>query len=144
MSLRAFLRSSDFSIMYFNSLASEVLSSFSDFHISQKNMNFRQELAVEWCLPYYLSGMQNIVSSVLSNKPKSRLARRRFSQKTNKQICFVCCEKQISKQNKFIGSYFGRIYSVPICFRFYLTFRYFLDIFPILWQGSDNRTILVI
>ena len=26
-------------------------------------------------------------------KPKSRLARRRFSQKTNGQICFVCCKE---------------------------------------------------
>ena len=42
----------------------------------------------------------------------------RFSQKTNKQTCFVCCEKQKSKQTKF----FERIYSVPICFPFYLTF----------------------
>ena len=32
-------------------------------------------------------------------KPKAGLARRRFSQKTNQQICFVCCEKQKSKQN---------------------------------------------
>ena len=27
-----------------------------------------------------------------------------------------------SKQTKFLSSFFGRIYSTPICFRFYLTF----------------------
>ena len=56
-------------------------------------------------------------------KPKAGLARRRFSQKTNQQICFVCCEKQKSKQNKFVCPFLGRIYGVSICFRFYLTFR---------------------
>ena len=55
-------------------------------------------------------------------KPKAVWALRRFSQKTNERICFVCHEKQKSKQNKFVHSFFGRIYGVPICFRFYLTF----------------------
>ena len=31
------------------------------------------------------------------------MSRRRFFQKTNEQIWFVCCEKQKSKLNKFIG-----------------------------------------
>ena len=55
-------------------------------------------------------------------KPKAVWARQRFSQKTNKQICFGCREKQTSKQNKFICLFFGRIYGMPICFQFYLTF----------------------
>ena len=55
-------------------------------------------------------------------KPKAVWARRRFSQKMNKRICFVCREKQKSKQNKFVRSFFGRIYGAPICFWFYLTF----------------------
>ena len=38
-------------------------------------------------------------------KPKAGLSCRRFSQKTNERICFVCCEKQKSKQNKFIHSF---------------------------------------
>jgi hypothetical protein len=40
-------------------------------------------------------------------KPKAGLAQCRFSQKTNEQICFVCCEKQKSKQNEFVRSFFG-------------------------------------
>ena len=43
-------------------------------------------------------------------KPKAGLERCRFSQKRNKQIWFVCPEKQKSKQNKFISSFFWRIY----------------------------------
>ena len=42
-------------------------------------------------------------------KPKSVWAR----QKTNERICFVCLEKQKSKQNKFVRSFFGRIYGAP-------------------------------
>ena len=57
-------------------------------------------------------------------KPKAGSACRRFSQKMNKQVCFVCCEKQKSKQNKFICSFFGRIYGTPICLRFNLTFTF--------------------
>ena len=56
-------------------------------------------------------------------KPKAGWANHRLSQKMNKQICFVCREKQKSKQNKFVCSFFGRIYIAPICFQFYLTFR---------------------
>ena len=55
-------------------------------------------------------------------KPKAVWARRKLSQKTNEQICFVCQEKQKSKQNKFVRSFFGRIYGSSICFRSYLTF----------------------
>ena len=40
-------------------------------------------------------------------KPKARLARHRFSQKMNKQICFVCCEKQKSKPNKYFVRFLG-------------------------------------
>ena len=75
---------------------------------------------------FYIENHIQQVSSLLlfkgRIKPKAVLARRRFSQKTNKQICFVCREKQ--KQNKFIRSFFGRIYGAPICFRFYLTFSF--------------------
>ena len=56
-------------------------------------------------------------------KPKANWARHRFSQKTNVQICFVCREKQKSKQNGYIPSFVGRIYGALTCFRFYLTFR---------------------
>ena len=35
-------------------------------------------------------------------KPKAVWVRRRFSQKINEWICFVCCELQKSKQNKFV------------------------------------------
>ena len=56
-------------------------------------------------------------------KPKAVWVRRRFYQKTNEWICFVCHEKQKSKQKKFICSFFGRIYGAPICFWFYLTSR---------------------
>ena len=55
-------------------------------------------------------------------KPKAVQVRRRFSQKMNEWICFVCREKQKYKQNKFFRSFFGRINRAPICFRFYLTF----------------------
>ena len=60
-------------------------------------------------------------------KPKAGWANRRLSQKMNKQICFVCREKQKRKQNKFVCSFFGRIYSASICFGFYLTFSFALD-----------------
>ena len=58
-------------------------------------------------------------------KPKAGLAQHRFSQETNERLCFICCEKQKSKQNKFFRSFFGRIYGAPISFRFYLTFMAF-------------------
>ena len=56
-------------------------------------------------------------------KPKAGLAHSRFSQNVIKQIWFVCCKKQKSKQNKFVRSFVRKIYGAPICFRFYLTFR---------------------
>ena len=49
-------------------------------------------------------------------KSKSRLARRRFSQKTNGRICFVCFFTLHRKQIKFVRSFFWRIYGAPICF----------------------------
>ena len=63
------------------------------------------------------------VSTKGQKKPKARLAHHSFSQKTNKWIHLVCNEKQKRKQNKFVRSFFGRIYAMPICFFFYLTFR---------------------
>ena len=39
-------------------------------------------------------------------KPKAVWTRRRFSQKMNEQIRFVCREKQKSKQNKFVLLFF--------------------------------------
>ena len=48
------------------------------------------------------------------NKPKAGMALHRFSQKTNKRICFVCCEKQKRKQNKFVHLFFQRIYGAQI------------------------------
>ena len=45
-----------------------------------------------------------------------------FSKKTNRRICFVCFFALHGKQIKFLRSFFGRIYSSPICFWFYLTF----------------------
>ena len=41
----------------------------------------------------------------------------------NKRICFVCFFAFHSKQNKFVRSFFGRIYGASICFWFYLTFK---------------------
>ena len=55
---------------------------------------------------------------VLHIKPKTVWACRRFSQKRNKQICFVCSEKQKSKQNKSVRLIFGTIYGAPFCFPF--------------------------
>ena len=49
-------------------------------------------------------------------KSKSRLARHRFSQKTNGRICFVFFFTLHRKQIKFVRSFFRRIYGVPICF----------------------------
>ena len=41
-------------------------------------------------------------------KPKAVWARCRFSQKTNERICFVCREKQKSKQKKIhLFDFFG-------------------------------------
>ena len=56
-------------------------------------------------------------------KPKSRLASRRFSQKTNGRICFVCFLTLHGKQIKFVRSFLRRIYVAPICFSVYLTFK---------------------
>ena len=56
-------------------------------------------------------------------KPKARLARHRFSQKMNKQICFVCCDEAKKQTKQIFCSFFGRIYNAPICFWFHLTCR---------------------
>ena len=73
-----------------------------------------------------------MVSSKGQIKPKAGLARCRFSQK----ICFVCCES-IKAKNKFVPSFFGRIYDAPICFRFYLTLNVHNNInHP---QGKSNK-----
>ena len=64
---------------------------------------------------YGLSMWVQLVPEILSNKgqikSKAGLAHCRFSQKTNERICFVCCEKQKCKQNKFVCSYFWRVYA---------------------------------
>ena len=48
-----------------------------------------------------------------------RLARHWFSQKAYKHFFLLFC---FSRQKKIICWFFGRIYSAPICFWFYLTF----------------------
>ena len=45
-------------------------------------------------------GISLMVGSKGQIKPKAVWARHRFSQKLNKRICFVCLEKQKSKQNR--------------------------------------------
>ena len=82
----------------------------------------KTHLCVLWC---NLIDNSSIVVLKGQIKPKVVLARRRFFQKKKKLICFVYREKQKSKQNKFVCSFFGRIYGAPICFRFYLTFTLF-------------------
>ena len=72
-------------------------------------------------------------------KRKAGQARCRFSQKLNKRICFVCCEKQKSKQNKLVPSFFGRIHGAPTCLWFYLR-PFFLgcEIGGVrIWQGVE-------
>ena len=54
---------------------------------------------------------------------KSRLVRRRFSQKMSKQISFCCFFTLHGKKTHNLHSFFGRIYGAQIYFRFYLTFR---------------------
>ena len=51
-------------------------------------------------------------------KSKGGLVRRRFSQKTNEQICFVCREKQKSKQNKFGVGFLGESMARQSAFNF--------------------------
>ena len=41
------------------------------------------------------------------------MACRRFSQKTNQQVCFACFFVFHGKQNKFVCWFFGRIYGAP-------------------------------
>ena len=48
-----------------------------------------------------LPGQKKVLTKV-QIKPKAVWARHRFSQKMNERICFVCREKQKSKQNKFV------------------------------------------
>ena len=51
-------------------------------------------------------------------KPKAVWMCRRFSQKMNEQIYFVCHEKPKSKQNKFVCLFVGRIYERQSAFGF--------------------------
>ena len=94
-----------------------------------RKYNYLPRISISECQYYYciFQGALNFVylkcKVVKSDKTKAVWVRRRFSQKRNERICFVCCELQKSKQNKFVRSFFGRIYSAPICFRFYLTLR---------------------
>ena len=55
-------------------------------------------------------------------RSKGRLASRRFSQKTNGRIWFVCREDKKSKENKFVRLVFGRNQETINCFRDQLTF----------------------
>ena len=48
-------------------------------------------------------------------KPKSRLALRRFFQKTNGRIWFVCHEELLSKQNKFVHSFVRFLGESMVC-----------------------------
>ena len=51
------------------------------------------------------------------------MARRRFFQKMNERICcFFAFLLFTAKKNKFVCSFFGRMYGAQICLRFYLTF----------------------
>ena len=72
---------------------------------------------------YKYEGQFGTGNKRVSDKTKSKLAPRRFYQKKNELISLFCREKQKGKQNKFVRSFFGRIYGTPICLRFYLTFR---------------------
>ena len=67
-----------------------------------------------WLMKMYRGSPLSMVSLKGQIKPKAGLAHRRFSQKTNERIWFVCYEKQKRKQNKFVCSFFGRIYGAPI------------------------------
>ena len=66
------------------------------------------------------------------------MARRRYSQKTNKQIWFFafCFSRQ---KTKFIQSFFRRVYGAPICFRFYLIFSCFSKWLTISCPTSPNH-----
>ena len=55
-------------------------------------------------------------------KPKAVRARHRFFLKSYKRMCFLCHEKQKSKQNAFVHSFFVRIYRASIYFWSFLTF----------------------
>ena len=46
----------------------------------------------------------------------------RFAQKTNQPNWFFAAKSEKAKKNKFAHSTFGRIYGLPICSLFYLTF----------------------
>ena len=94
-------------------------------HIRHKGaICLKFEFDWKWPVQNRFRNDQNIWSPPKSQiKPKAVWAHRWFSQNTNKRIYFVCCEKQKSKQNKFVCPFLGRIYGASICFRFYLTFR---------------------
>ena len=100
-------------------------------------------------------------------KAKAVLGRRRISQKTNKQICFVCHEKQNRKQNKFVHSFFGESTACQSAFGFtwpvaeYLKMWFWIDTlgsnlnetlifnwnviqFGALWAGNLLRHFLMI
>ena len=81
-------------------------------------------------------------------KPKAVWARHRFSQKINKRICFVCCDKQKSKQKNTFVCFFERIYGASICFRINLTFSclvetkgYCLSIIVFLYFNSVCKSL---
>mgnify|MGYP006864025786 CR=1 FL=1 len=55
-------------------------------------------------------------------KLKSRLEHYRLSKKRTNEVVLGVKSKNAKKKNKFVRSFFGRIYRVPICLQFYLTF----------------------
>ena len=78
-----------------------------------RKYNYLPRISISECQYYYciFQGALNFVylkcKVVKSDKTKAVWVRRRFSQKRNERICFVCCELQKSKQNKFVCSFFG-------------------------------------
>ena len=52
-------------------------------------------------------------------KSKAVWASCRFSQKTNERICFLCREKQKSKQNKFVWENLQRVNLLAVLFDLY-------------------------
>ena len=82
----------------------------------------------------------------INPKAVSKLTRGRFSQKMNKQICFCFLLFAFSlfrARNKFVCSFFGKIYGMLIWFWFYLTFckKTFLILYPQLENATTCITI---
>ena len=77
-----------------------------------------------------------------SDKTKSSFgAPQILPKKTNKQICFVCREKQRSKQNKFIRPIFRRIYGAFFYFYFFFVTEEILVLQHDSRQGSFAKPL---